>query len=179
MDDRSDLRVRQKHDDNFNAVIKGETVLAKRNLSELKNSKPFYLFDLILYLIVAAFTVAAFLFVFANKSKNVSQGFYVLSDNDVAAEFVYSDGEFKIKDGYSSHFSVEEDAIRFYPNIDNFDDYNVIFIDKDKKTVKIADATCVGKDCTFQEVSKDGGFIFCAPHKLKIIPMGLKDPVSG
>ena len=153
--------------------------MIKRNLSELKNSKPFHLFDLIVYLIVAAFIVAAFLFVFASKNNAASQGFYVLYDNELAAEYLYDDGEFKIKDGYDAHFFIDDDKIFFYPNADAHTDYNIIFADKASKTVKITDATCAGKDCTYQEVSKNGGFIYCAPHKLKIVPMGLNDPVSG
>ena len=153
--------------------------MIKRNLSELKNSKPFHLFDLIVYLIVAAFIVAAFLFVFASKNNAASQGFYVLYDNEIAAEYLYDDGEFKIKDEYSAHFFIDGDKIFFYPNADGHTDYNIIFVDKANKTVKITDATCAGKDCTYQEVSKNGGFIYCAPHKLKIVPMGLNDPVSG
>lgn len=153
--------------------------MIKRNLSELKNSKPFHLFDLIVYLTVAAFIVAAFLFVFAGKNKTASQGFYVLYDNEVAAEYMYSGGDFRIKDGYNTHFLVDGDKIRFYPNPDDHTDYNIISVDKKSKTVKIIDATCAGKDCTYQQVAENGGFIYCAPHKLKIVPMGLNDPVSG
>lgn len=151
----------------------------KKNLSELKNSKPFYSFDLVIYLLVALFIGAAFLFVFANKTNGDTLGFYVFYDNEIAAEYRYYEDNFNVKDGYSSHFSVDGDTIRFYPNGSDATDYNVIAIDKDKKTVNVIDATCAGKDCTFQEVSKSGGFIYCAPHKLKIVPMGLTDPVSG
>ena len=153
--------------------------MIKRNLSELKNSKPFHLFDLIVYLIVAAFIVAAFLFVFAGKNKSASQGFYVLYDNELAAEYLYNDGKLNIKDGYQTHFSVEGNSICFYPDPIDHTDYNIIFVDKDNKTVKISDATCAGKDCTYQEIAENGGFIYCAPHKLKIVPMGLTGPVSG
>lgn len=151
----------------------------KKNLSELKNSKPFYLFDLILYLLLIAFIAAAFLIVFANENKGVSQGFYVLYDNEIAAEYFYRDGNFKIKDGYVAHFSEEGDKIFFYPNNDDYGEYNLIAVDKNKKTIRILDATCAGKDCVFQELSETGGFIYCAPHKLKIVPMGFTNPVSG
>lgn len=164
---------------NYKSNIKwGETVLIRKNLSELKNSKPFYLFDLILYSAVVLFIAAMFAAVFFAGKSGDSQGFYVLFDNRIIAEYLYSDGTFSVENGYEAHFSVGEE-IYFYPDATDFSDYNLISIDTKNKTVYISDATCAGHDCTTQKVSVKGGFIYCAPHKLKIVPMGLNDPVSG
>lgn len=160
-------------------ALKGETVLKKKSLSELKNSKPFYAFDIVLYLAVAAFTVLSFVFVLANGNKGDSQGFFVLYENVVVAEYYYSDGNLIVKDEYAAHFKTDGEKVRFYPDKNDLNDYNDIVIDKTNKTVSIADATCAGKDCTTQKVSASGGFIYCAPHALKIVPTGLTDPVSG
>ena len=151
--------------------------MKKKNLFELKNSKPFYAFDIALYLAVAAFIALTFIFALVNNNGDVSQGFYVLYDNAIVAEYRYSDGNFIVKDG--EHFTVNGENVRFYPDKNVLTDYNDIFIDRTNKTVRITDATCAGKDCTTQRITENGGFIYCAPHALKIVPMGLNDPVSG
>ena len=153
--------------------------MIKKNLSELKNSNPFYPLDLIVYIILAAAISATFFIALTYRESGSSQGFYILYDNEKVAEYLYGDGVKILNDEYAAHFNVEGDKIRFYPNADNPNDYNLIAVDKENKTVSIADATCAGKDCTFQQVSEKGGFIYCAPHKLKIVRMGLSDPVSG
>lgn len=153
--------------------------MIKRDLSELKNSKPFFLFDLIVYFTVAAIILAMFLTVFLTNRNWDHRGVYLLFDNEIAAEYNYADNKLTIKEGFSPHFEVDGDLILFYPDLNTKSEYNAISIDGKKKTVKIVNSTCAGKDCTFQEISENGGFIYCAPHRLKIVPMGLNDPVSG
>lgn len=151
----------------------------KKDFSELKKSKPFYLFDLIIYGLVAVIVSAVFLFVFFLKNDSAAQGFYVTYKNEVAAEYRFDQGILKIKDGFIQYFSEKDDGFYFYPDANDKKDYNLIIVDKENKTVYIKEATCAGRDCTAQKVTAQGGFIYCAPHNLKIIPMGLNDPVSG
>lgn len=151
----------------------------KNVASRIKNSKPFCFADLIVYLIVAAIIIAVFIAVAFNGSTTNSTGFTVLYDNRTAAEYRFSDGKFTVKAGFENYFSVSENGVYFYPDGENNGHYNLIVFDKEKKTAKITESTCAGHDCEAQTVSYKGGFIYCAPHKLKIIPAGLLDPVSG
>lgn len=153
--------------------------MEKRSLMRIRNSKPFYLADLIVYLCVAAVIIAAFLAVLFSGEKSTATGFSVLYDNEVAAEYRFSDGRFAVKSGYEKYFSVQDSGVYFFPDGENNGNYNLIVFDKEKKTAKITASTCSGHDCETQTVSDSGGFIYCAPHKLKIIAIGLLDPVSG
>ena len=48
-------------------------------------------------------------------------------------------------------------------------------INKEKKTVKMKDADCKGKQCLyFQPISDNNKFIYCSPHGLRVEPL-LKD----
>ena len=151
----------------------------KRDISELKKSKPFYPFDLIVYGLLAVLTALVFLLAFFPKTASPIQGFYVTFENRTVAEYSFSDGKLRINDEYLAHFSETDDGVYFYPSAENKNDYNLIVIDGANKSVHIKEATCAGRDCTTQKVSLSGGFIYCAPHNLKIIPAGLTDPVSG
>lgn len=145
----------------------------------IKNSKPFSFADLTVYLCVAAILVAAFIATGVFGAKNGTAGFTVLYDNRVAAEYRFSDGSFTVKEDYSAYFSVKENGVYFYPDKSTDGHYNLIVFDNEKRTAKITESTCAGHDCESMSVSDSGGFIYCAPHKLKIIPTGLTDPVSG
>ncbi len=151
----------------------------KRDFSELKKSKPFYPFDLIIYGLLTAFIIAVFAAVFLFKGSTPAQGFFVMYENKVAAEYRWDDGNLKIKDGYASHFSETENGFYFYPDPADKNRYNLVVIERAAKTVSVKEATCAGRDCISHKVNINGGFIYCAPHNLKITPMGLTDPVSG
>ena len=151
----------------------------KKSLTEIRNSKPFYPFDLIIYCALAL-TVAVTLFaVFFTGKTYGNQGVYILFDNESAAEYRFLDGKFTVKSGFESHFSVEDCGIYFYPDENSREQYNIIILDGENKTVYISEATCAGHDCEKQKITENGGFIYCAPHKLKIVPIKISDPVSG
>ena len=151
----------------------------RKTLPELKRSAPFYVFDLLIYLL--SITLIALLFITGVFSGNKADavGVNFIYDNELAAEFRFSDGVFTVKDGYESYFLRNGNEICFYPNAQNKNDYNIIIINCEEKTVYIKDATCAGRDCLTQKITGGKGFIYCAPHKLKITPMGLTTPVTG
>ena len=153
--------------------------MEKNVVFRVKNSKPFYFADLIVYLCVALIIITAFIAVSLGGESATATGFSVLYDNKVAAEYRFSDGKFTVKAGYEVYFAIEEKGVYFYPDGENNGHYNLIVFDKENKRAKIIKSTCSGHDCEAQSVSDSGGFIYCAPHKLKIIPAGLSDPVSG
>lgn len=151
----------------------------KKSLSEIRTSKPFYPFDLIIYCILAVIVAGVFFIVFLTEKTGGEKGFKIIYDDKVAAEYYYKDGNLIIRDGFSAYFYESADGIYFYPDGELHDDYNLIAVDRENKTVTIKETTCAGRDCAAMVITADGGFIYCAPHKLKIIPAGLNDPVSG
>lgn len=151
----------------------------KKSLTEIRNSKPFYPFDLIIYCALTLTVAIAVLAVFFVGKTAENLGVYILLDNETVAEYRFSDNKFTIKSGFESHFSVEDCGIYFYPDGNSGEDYNLIILDGENKTVYIKEATCAGHDCEKQKITENGGFIYCAPHKLKIVPIKISDPVSG
>ena len=153
--------------------------MVKKSVSTIRNSKPFYPFDVIIYFaLILAVTCMLFAVFFADNSAE-NLGVYILFDNETAAEYRFSDDKFTIKSGFESHFSVEDYGIYFYPDENSREQYNIIILDGENKTVYVKKATCAGHDCEKQKITTSGGFIYCAPHKLKIVPIKLSDPVSG
>ena len=108
-----------------------------------------------------------------------ADGFYILYDNVKVAEYRFSDNAFNVKSGYEAHFAHNGDEILFYPDAQDKNEYNVIAVLPAEKTVYVKEATCAGRDCTAQKIVGGKGFIYCAPHKLKITPMGEQIPVTG
>lgn len=151
----------------------------EKRLSEIRNSKPFYPFDLIVYCALALAVTAMLFAVFFTGGKSENTGVYIMYDNETAAEYRFSDGKFTVKSGFNGHFSVADDGIYFYPDGNSHEHYNLIVLDGENKTVYVKEATCAGHDCTKQKITASGGFIYCAPHKLKIVPIKMSDPVSG
>lgn len=153
--------------------------MKKKNASDVKNSKPFYLLDVAVYALLATAIIAAFIITFLTGGKSAAQGVILYYDDRVAAQYFFGDGKLAINGGFEDNFAVNADGIYFFPDGTHRSEYNLIVIDGENKTVVIKDATCAGKDCETQLITEDGGFIFCAPHKLKIVPTGLYDPVAG
>ena len=153
--------------------------MIRKNLSELKNSKPFFIFDLLIYFLSAGLIVILFCAVFISRQNGDYQGVYIIYNNSVVAEYYFNDGNLKIQDGFSSYLNKTDDGVYFYPNGVSDGDYNLIIFDGDTKTVYIKASTCIGHDCEKQQITGGVGFIYCAPHKLKITPMGLTEPVTG
>lgn len=152
--------------------------MPKKTPAELKKSKPFYIFDLIVYAGVAAVVAVIFLAVFYFNGNTATAGFNFYVNNQLAAEYFFESDAFAVKSGFEENFSLSEEGVIYYAN-GNVTQYNIIIIDKASKTARVREANCVGHDCLSHTVSEKGGFIYCAPHNLKITPMVLTDPVTG
>ena len=153
--------------------------MTKKTVFKIRNSKPFYPFDLIIYCILALAVTGTLLAVFFTGKNELNKGAYVMFDNSIIAEYRFDGEKFTAKDGYENFFSVTDSGIYFYPDENSHSHYNLIIFDGENKTVRIDSATCAGHDCEKQKITESSGFIYCAPHKLKIIPIKLTDPVSG
>ena len=156
----------------------GDGELPVKSFKELKSSKPFYPSDIIIYCIVAVFTGVLFLAALFAPNRYAAQGFDIYYNDIPVAEYAFSGG-LTVKNGYERHFDRTDEGVYFYPNADDRSEYNLIVFDSEKKTAKIARTTCTGRECASLTVCETGGFIYCAPHKLKILPAAITDPVTG
>lgn len=154
-------------------------VLLNKSLTEIKKSKPFYFNDLILYFALAILIILFFIAAILKSESDTLRGFYIIYNNQIIAEYDFTSDKLKINGEYTDYLYQNDDGIYFYPNKDNHGEYNLIVADNKAKTVRVTASTCAGHDCERQVLSSSGGFIYCAPHNLKITAMGLTDPVSG
>lgn len=152
---------------------KGRIMKRRDNLS-LKNSKPFEFNDLFIYITIAFIVLVLFsLFVFFPKHAN-SDGFTVYKGKTEILTFYYKDCVIDNK----SNLTVENKStdngvyITIYHTKDK-KSFNVLFVNTIQKTVVMHDSTCSNsKDCTHSPAIQNNGAIYCAPHDLKIVPIG-------
>lgn len=144
--------------------------MSLKKIEQVKADKGFKIWDLIVYGAIIVLVVALFITVFAVRDTGPFKGIRVVFANDVIYEYDFENGK---EVSRKSEFveTVEENGEKLVLKV-VFPDggYNVIRIDK-SGSVKMTEANCGKKDCTFMPAIKDNnGFIYCSPHRLKIIP---------
>lgn len=159
--------------------------MGKIVFENIKKSKFFKPFDLIVYFVIIIFVLGLFfIFVIFPNTKTPS-GFKVIINNDTVLLFDYDKGVEKIDYGknYSTLTEVNQNdniiEIKIFID-ENKQDYNLLQVDLDKKSVKMIDANCSNtEDCThFPPLTKDSGSIVCVPHRLSILPLNNERDVS-
>ncbi len=156
----------------------------KQLLVKVKNSKPFFICDLLVYTITAIIIAVLLVFFVFIPQKIKNLGFYVAINGDTVVKYFSSSNLIEIDDDYIAFVEVVEDGdkIRIKINQIQTDGYNIVEIDTVNKTAKITDSNCPNKDCTSINFIKNSGAIPCPPHKLKVAPIGegqFNPPISG
>ena len=154
--------------------------LFDKDVKNVKRAKPFLRADILVYLSLVLTVFLLFLAFFPNKGSNV-YGFDFYVGNDLAATYRFENQTFSVTDGYENSVVTDGGVIYFYFNEER-SEYNAIVIDAAEKSAKVMSSTCNGHDCEQTKISADGGFIYCAPHKLKVVTAGkgnYSDPITG
>lgn len=155
--------------------------MRKNGIDDVKKSKYFTLWDIVPYLCVLAVAVVLLL-VFLLPSKSDMTGFYVMHDDKTVLTFSFDSDTFEVSDEYGEKVKIEEKNGGFSVTVTTEEGYNVFFVDKKARTVKMTDADCsYSQDCTYMpKIEKEGDSIICVPHKLKIVAGGgINSPVTG
>lgn len=156
--------------------------MAVKKIGQIKESKWFRVWDLIVYGVVAVIIAALFLTVFLARDKSSPNGFKISYDGrDV---FAYSFTDDKYESLSAANIQVEEESedmllLTFYT--DDGKGYNKIEVNKVKKTVKVTDANCsTHKDCVYTPAIEGGSSaIICPPHSMIITPLGTAKDDDG
>lgn len=158
--------------------------LIKKDAKDFKSDKPFLQADILIYSLIILSVLLSFLLIFPSN-RTSAYGIYGLDfycGNELAATYRFAERKFSIKNGFTDKVFIDENKITVYFN-ENQTEYNVIEIDDEHKKASVIYSTCAGHDCEQTTVSKNGGFIYCAPHKLKVVICGdvgnYSDPVTG
>lgn len=161
--------------------------MAFRQLEQVKKRKPFALWDLLVYAVLALFIVVLFVvFVFA-ADKSPIDGIELVYDEKTIYTYSFTDGA-EIAKGWESRIEEQTDGdiltVTFYED-EARTEYNVISIDLAARTAKVTDTNCSRhKDCMYMKpVATPDGVIVCVPHGLKILALNGEenwdDPVLG
>lgn len=152
--------------------------MSLKKIGQVKEGKYFRIWDLLVYGFIALIIAALFLTVFLTKDNSPSEGFTVRYADKLVFTYYYSTDKYEIDNSYGNIEIGEEDGESLTLTFRTPDKkgYNVIFIDKLNKSVKVTDADCsLHKDCVYTPAIKDNSSIIsCPPHKMFIEPLARK-----
>lgn len=136
-------------------------------IEQVKKDRGFKLFDIIIYGAVLLIVAVLFIVLFTTQDKSSLTGVRIT----VRAQTVF-EYEFGGEPKYTDAVTVEEDENGITVTVISGDDKNVVYIDKEKKTAKMTEANCKGKECMyFVPMQDNSDFIYCSPHGVKIEPL--------
>ena len=143
--------------------------MSLKKIEQVKKDRGFKLFDIIIYGAVIAIVVVLFIVLFATRDTSSLTGVQIFVKGEIVFEYEFgNDSPLYVSDGVI----VEKDGNSITVTIQIDDDKNVVFIDKSKKTAKMIEANCKGKQCMyFAEMNDNSDFIYCSPHGLKVVPL--------
>ncbi len=158
--------------------------MQKHYYENIKASKPFKRFDIIIYSLVILLVVFLFIFCIILPNKKETNGFIVNINDKTVLTYIYND-KIEIIDEYKN--KIETDKKDNFEYITVFIDnekteYNIIRVDLTDFSVKVSEANCSNShDCTSFPYLKKSGSIICLPHNLEILSLerSFTDPVVG
>lgn len=132
-----------------------------------KFKSAFKVADLAVYIGLPLF-FAALILIFVFMPSSSSGLVYCDVNGEHVFSYEFASENLTILDKSKAAASTDGDliVIMVSPN----DHYNEIVISKSEKTIRVKDADCVDKSCTFMRPLRSGenGVIICAPHALRI-----------
>ncbi len=148
----------------------------------VKNSLPFKHWDLLIYSLTIILIVLLFVFLVILPKNVNSTGFEVFVNGKVAFSFDYAKYSYQIDGEFNSMVEVENEengfSFKLYSDKEKTH-FNVIFVNTTNKSVKMTDSNCFSKDCVYSPAISDKGVILCAPHGMKVVPIGIQPPTAG
>ena len=142
--------------------------MALKKIEQVKKDRGFKLFDIVIYGAVLVLVAVLFIAVFTTRNTNPLTGVKVTYRAQVVFEYEFGGG---IKT-LSEQIEIDEDGEGITLTVRTDNDYNVIYVNKSKKTVKMKDANCKGKQCLyFAEIKNNSGCIICEPHGIRVEPL--------
>lgn len=149
--------------------------MSRQVFSKIKKSAPFKKADVLIYLLVAIIvTVTVLSFIVFNKK--YATGFYVSANDEKILTYDFEKNNYTIDESKKEMVEVKLDGsfINFTITLPN-GDFNLLSVDKAKRSVKITDANCPHKDCvSFSPIKagKKNGLIYCSVHDLRVVAIG-------
>ena len=131
-----------------------------------KKKKFFYVYDLLIYLLIAILLASLFFGVYACNNQSDVKGFIVMRGEKEVLTYTYGTG-LNVNRGYELNVTTDGNIITVFFG----DDYNKLTVDDDKMSVKVTDASCKTGDCISSGELTNNGVIMCLPNSIKILPL--------
>ena len=143
--------------------------MALKKIEQVKKDRGFKLFDIIIYGAVILLVVVLFIVLFTTRDTGNLTGIRVTVKAQVVFEYEFGADEPQYK---ADGVTFKKDGNSITVTIENGGDKNVILIDTSKRTAKMKEANCKGKQCMhFAAMDDNSDFIYCSPHGLKVEPL--------
>lgn len=147
--------------------------MAIKRIVQVKERKPFALWDILVYALLAAFVVLLFVIFVFTGNRSAMTGIAVTYYERRIYSYSFQEGEF-IALGWENRIQTEREGdillITIYQE-DEKEHYNRIRLDLENKSAKMQDTNCSrGKDCLyFNEIRQANDVaIVCLPHRLVV-----------
>ena len=143
--------------------------MALKKIEQVKKDRGFRLFDIIIYGAVIVIVVVLFIVLFTTRNTGSLSGIRITAKAQVVFEYDFGeDRTLLVADGVT----YEKAGSSITVTIVSDGDKNVVLINTDKKTAKMIEANCKGKQCMyFAEMNDNSDFIYCSPHGLMVEPL--------
>ena len=151
--------------------------MSLKKVEQVKNSKFFRPWDLIIYGLIFAAAIVLIL-VFALTGRGKSEGFIISYRGEKIFSYSFAEDGYEI---ISPNVEVEEDGeekLLLVFRTDGGRGYNQIEVDKAAQSVKVTDSDCSAhRDCVYTAAlsPQNRAPILCTPHALAITPLEAGD----
>ncbi len=146
--------------------------MSLERVEEVKKRRPFSLWDILVYGVLAAFILILFVvFVFTADRSPIS-GIKIIYGGETVYSYAF-DGDEEIASGWTDKIATEKNGEEYFVTLKTEKGFNTLVIDLAKKSAKMRDTDCSRhKDCLYMaEVAAKNGVIVCVPHGLKILAL--------
>lgn len=147
--------------------------MSLKKIEDVKKDRGFKIWDLIIYGAIIALTAVAFIVVFTSRDTSPLSGIRIYSKGEAVFEYSFESGKYSVlSDSVGLEISNGDGVLTV--KITSGKEYNTVEISGG--AVKVTDANCRTRDCVYMAAIKDnGGFIYCSPHGLRIVPFDFED----
>lgn len=124
--------------------------------------------DVAVYIILAVVIATLFAAFVIFPRKTESKGFCAYAEGKLLFTYYYESDKTVVTEYGKNRTERSGDKIYIYCD-EARSGFNELTVDRENKTVKVTDSDCSKtRDCVYEPALKNGGAIYCVPHKLKI-----------
>lgn len=150
--------------------------MSQKKIEQVKKTKYFRLWDILVYGIILLIIASLFLAVFLTGDKTSANGFTIRQANKVVFTYYFDTDsyEYNLTDGVIKIDSQDESSLIFTVYTRDKSGFNKIKVDKVNNSVEVVDADCslLRKDCVYTPALKDNSSVIsCLPHEMYIEPL--------